>query len=119
VIYLLHPTLGAFAVVAAILLIAVTFLTDATSKPLVRAATAREAQRSALGQAVHRNAEVVCAMGIGQRMTGRWTEINAQHGSDQLRASDTTNGYGASVKVLRMFFQSGLFGFGAYPSIHV
>jgi ATP-binding cassette subfamily C protein len=63
---------------------------------------------------VRRNAEVVRAMGLGDRLSTRWTELSAKHLGDQLKASDAAGGIGTVTKVLRLILQSGILGLGAY-----
>jgi len=114
VVFLLHPWLGIFALLGAILLVGLTILTDIKSSAPMKAAAVSGGKRLAFGELSRRNAEVIRAMGIGRRMETRWTNINKQFLEDQLKASDAAGGIGTVTKVLRMLLQSGILGLGAY-----
>ena len=116
-IYLLHPLLGLFAVAAAVLLVALTFLTEMKTNKPSKEATKSTAQRHAFGEAARRNAEVVQAMGLSGRMVGRWEQLNERYLGDQLNVNDASTGIGTVSKVLRLFLQSGILGLGAYLAI--
>src|SRR5216684_2729009 len=106
VCYLLHPWLGYTALGGAIILIALTLLTEALTRRPTKAVSSFAASRSELAQAGHRNAEAIVAMGMAGRMVQRWTEANRQYMAGQWSASDVVGGLGAVSKVLRMVLQS-------------
>jgi ATP-binding cassette subfamily C protein len=114
VIYLLHPALGAFSLAGATILVVLTIITDFKSAGPLRAAAKTGSQRIAFGEAARRNAEVIRAMGLGPHLQRRWADLNAQHLTDQLQASDAVGGIGTISKVLRLLLQSGMLGLGAY-----
>ena len=114
VVFLLHPLLGFFALIGALLLVALTLLTERRTTAPMKSASASGAQRLAFGEETRRNAEVIQALGLGRRMLDRWEALNTKHLSDQLRASDAASGMGSVSKVLRLFLQSGILGLGAY-----
>lgn len=117
VITLLHPWLGLFAATGAALLILVTLWTEIrTSRPM-RDAAQSGAERMAYAEAARRNGEVVRAMGMGSRVDHAFSEINARHLGDQLKASDATSGIGTLSKIVRMILQSGMLGLGALLAI--
>jgi ATP-binding cassette subfamily C protein len=114
---LLHPWLGAFAAVSALLLIIITWITEQkTAKPSYKAAVSG-GQRTAFAEAARRNAEVIQAMGMGQTTQRQWRDLNDQHVADQLAVSDATSGIGSASKVLRLLLQSGMLGLGAWLAI--
>ena len=47
-----------------------------------------------IAESARRNAEVVQAMGMGNRIGAQWRELNERHLSDQLAASDASSGIG-------------------------
>ncbi len=118
VVFLLHPLLGLFALVGALLLVCLTLLTDIRTSAPMKAASASGSRRLQFGETARRNAEVIRAMGFGPRMSQRWEELNARHLNDQLKSTDAAGGIGAFSKVLRLFLQSGILGLGAYLVIH-
>ena len=118
VVFLLHPLLGLFSLVGALLLICMTLLTDIRTSGPMKAASKSGSERLVFGEATRRNAEVIRAMGLGPQMQAKWAELNARYLGDQLRASDASGGIGSFSKVLRMLLQSGILGLGAYLVIH-
>ncbi|MGD9922280.1 MAG: type I secretion system permease/ATPase [Pseudorhodoplanes sp.] len=118
VVFVLHPSLGLFALVGAVLLISLTLLTDIRTSGPMKAASVSGARRLQFGETARRNAEVIRAMGLGPSMSRRWEELNAKHLDDQLKSTDASGGIGAFSKVLRLFLQSGILGLGAYLVIN-
>jgi ATP-binding cassette subfamily C protein len=114
VVYLLHPLLGMFSLMGALVLVCLTLLTDLKSAGPLKSASKSASQRLAFGEAARRNSEVIRAMGLGPHMHRRWAEINGRHIADQLKASDAVGGIGAASKILRLMLQSGILGLGAY-----
>ncbi|HEX4828219.1 MAG TPA: type I secretion system permease/ATPase [Xanthobacteraceae bacterium] len=112
--YVLHPWLGYTALAGAIILAALTLLTEVLTRRPTKAAASFAASRSELAQAGHRNAEAIVAMGMVGRMVHRWAEANRQYMAGQLGASDVVGGLGAVSKVLRMTLQSAVLGVGAF-----
>jgi ATP-binding cassette subfamily C protein len=70
--------------------------------------------RNGISEGARRNAEVVHAMGMAQRIGTRWSEANASYLAHQQRTSDVAGGFGAMSKVLRMLLQSAVLAVGAY-----
>ncbi|MDQ8698207.1 type I secretion system permease/ATPase [Hyphomicrobium sp. LHD-15] len=116
-IYFLHPVLGLFAIASAILLVSLTLLTELKTRKPSKQATKSSSERYAFSEAARRNAEVIQAMGLGNRVVGRWEKLNERYLGDQLAMSDAASGIGAMSKVLRMLLQSGILGLGAYLAI--
>jgi ATP-binding cassette subfamily C protein len=109
-----HFWIGATALLGALMLVAVTLLTETMTKEPARDTVTRAAARNALGEASRRNAEVLQAMGMGERVAEIWREANAKYLESQQRASDVAGGLGAISKVLRMVLQSAVLAVGAY-----
>ncbi len=116
-IYLLHPVLGLFAIAAAVLLVAMTAVTEIRTRAPSRELSRSTSLRHAFGEAAWRNAEVVRAMGFQHRGIARWEALNEQFMRDQLAISDASSGIGTVSKVLRLLLQSGILGLGAYLAI--
>ncbi|HEX8165981.1 MAG TPA: type I secretion system permease/ATPase [Beijerinckiaceae bacterium] len=112
--FLFHFWIGVTALVGAIVLVAITLLTEMRTREPTRAASMTGQTRNALAEASRRNAEVLQAMGMGGRVAERWREANAKYMASQQRASDVAGGMGAISKVLRMALQSAVLGVGAY-----
>jgi len=113
-----HPLIGITALVGAILLIALTVMTEyLTSEPMKRS-TNLAMRRQDLALASRRNAEVLAAMGMAGRVGKRWDESNKDYLSSTQRASDVAGGLGAIAKVMRMMLQSAVLAVGAYLVIN-
>jgi ATP-binding cassette subfamily C protein PrsD len=112
--YFLHPWIGITASIGAVILIALTLLTEVLTRRPVKEAASFAALRSELAQASHRNSEALVAMGMVGRTVARWGEANRQYMATQWHASDAVGGLGAFSKVLRMMLQSAVLGVGAY-----
>lgn len=116
-VYLLHPWLGILTIGGAILLIALTLLTEY----LLQGRSA-QTQKSAVTRAsvvdTHtRNAEVIRALGMTGRAVERFAAANREHLTLQTRNADLAGTFGGFSKVLRMVLQSAVLGLGAYLTI--
>ncbi|HEY5899285.1 MAG TPA: type I secretion system permease/ATPase [Burkholderiales bacterium] len=113
VIFLLSPWLGLFALVSAILLVALAFVNErATGPALVRAATiAHGAGNYALGSL--RNAEVIAAHGMLATLRARWLARHSHSLALQASASERGANMAAATKFLRTVLQSTILGLGA------
>jgi len=113
-----HPLIGFTALGGAIVLIALTLLTEIWMRAPTKAATEAAIVRNGIAEASRRNAEALVAMGMVGRIAARWAETNRQYMRSQQEASDLGGGLGAISKVLRMLLQSGVLAVGAYLVIH-
>ena len=113
-VYLLHPWLGTLGVAGAVVLVALTILTETRSRTSVRDGAVTGAARQTLGEAARRNAEAIRALGMGERFTALWSSLNEKHLAHQVGTTDVAGTYGALSKVIRMVLQSAVLGLGAY-----
>ncbi|PZU92140.1 MAG: type I secretion system permease/ATPase [Chelatococcus sp.] len=109
-----HAWIGIAAIVGAIILITLTRLTERGTAASSRAAAALAGSRQVMAEAAHRNAEVLRALGMGQRLGQRWMKINDAYIAESNRTSDVSLGFGAISKVTRMAIQSAVLALGAY-----
>lgn len=109
-----HPLIGVTALVGAILLIALTILTEYLTHEPMKRSTVLAMRRQDLALASRRNAEVLVAMGMAGRVGKRWDQSNRDYLASNQRASDVSGGLGAIAKVMRMMLQSAVLGVGAY-----
>ena len=96
------------------LLVAITFATEALTSGPVSSASRHASRREAFAESSRRNAEVLQAMSMSERMADAWALMNADQLQSQQRASDVAGALGALSKVLRMMLQSAVLGLGAY-----
>jgi PrtD family type I secretion system ABC transporter len=113
-----HTVIGVTALCGALVLVALTLLTELLSRHPVKAAATHAAARSRLAETSRRNAEVITAMGMSERLLDRWLDIGRDYLAQQKGASDVTAGLGSVGRALRMALQSAVLGVGAYLVIH-
>lgn len=114
VCFLFHVYLGLTALAGAIILVALTVITEIKTRHPSRSAAQFAMARSALLEASRRNAEAITAMGMAGRISGHWNKLNRNFVASSGRASDVGGGLGAFSRVLRMLLQSAILAVGAY-----
>jgi PrtD family type I secretion system ABC transporter len=112
--FLLHFWIGITALAGALVLMALTLLSEGLSRRPTREATAHAARRFALAEAGRRNAEAIAAMGMAGRLGRRFAEVNGRALAAQQSAADVGGGLGALSRLLRLMLQSAVLGVGAY-----
>lgn len=117
VCFILHPLIGWFSVGAALVLVALTVITEvATHRPLAEASRyANEAVNFAHNNLA--NAEVVEALGMLPALRERWKRKHVQHLVLQAVASDRAGVIAALTKFVRLTSQSLILGLGAWLAI--
>jgi len=116
--FLFHTYIGLVALGGAIILVALTLLTEMLTRRPTRSATQFASARNTLMEASRRNAEAITAMGMAARLAQHWSDLNRSYVASAARASDVAGGFGAMSKVLRMMLQSTLLAVGAWLVIH-
>ncbi len=116
--FLFHPLIGLAAVLGSIMLAALTLMTEVKTREPTRTASDFASTRNSLAETSRRNAEVLTAMGMTERIGALWSEANVKYQASQRRASDVGVGLGSVSKVLRMMLQSGVLAVGAYLVIY-
>jgi ATP-binding cassette subfamily C protein len=112
--FLIHPWLGLLACAGAVILFALTLLTERASRQPTRAVMQQAAQRSALVEASRRNSESAIAMGMTGTLATRWASANQQHSRATQRLSDVVGSHSVSSRVVRLMMQSAIYGLGSY-----
>lgn len=113
-----HPMIGVTALIGALLLVALTVLTEFMTRAPAEEAANLAARRGGIAASGRRNAEVVVAMGMAGRLAARWKDANETYLAGNQRTSDVAGGLGAIAKVMRMMLQSAVLGVGAYLVIN-
>jgi PrtD family type I secretion system ABC transporter len=113
-LFLFHPAIGFTALIGTFAIIAMTLVTERLSRGAAKSAMDMNAQRQVLADATQRNAEVIKALGMTDRLTARWSKANERYLQENIRAADVYANLGSSAKVLRYILQSGMLGIGAY-----
>lgn len=111
--FLFHFWIGVVAVFGVLVLIILTIVTNWLTTAPAKATSEAAAARDGLAQAAQRNAEVIQAMGMMDRVSEIWAERNAEYRKSNRRNADVGNGLGSVSKVFRMALQSGVLAVGA------
>jgi PrtD family type I secretion system ABC transporter len=106
--------IGVTAVCGAVVLIGLTLVTEFLSRHPIKTASTHASARNRVAEASRRNAEVVTAMGMSERLLARWLELGRDYLAQQTRASDVTAGLGSTGRALRSALQSAVLAVGAY-----
>lgn len=113
VIWLMHPLLGAVALVSAVVLFVLALLNELSTRKPQEAAQRHQSGTSRFADASLRNAEVVQAMGMMPDLLARWHTIN----SGALDEQGTVSGRSALImgfsRFVRLSVQVGILGVGA------
>lgn len=117
VTFLLHPWLGWLTAGGAIVIVALTLLTEWRSRQPARALAEIGTRRQNLVEAIRRNAESVAALGMRTSFQAHYAGLSERHVAETLRASNVVSGLGAFAKVFRMILQSASLGLGAFLAI--
>lgn len=113
-----HFWLGVTALAGAVILAAITLLTELVSQRPVEEAARHSSKRNRMAENGRRNADVITVMGMGPHLRRRWQDENRAFTREQRRASDVSSGFGVLSKVLRMMLQSGILAVGAWLVIN-
>lgn len=116
--YLFHPMIGVTATVGALILVAITIVTEIKVRRPTLEASSLSAQRNGLIEASRSNSEVLHAMGMVDRFAALWADAARKQATVQLRATDITGGLGGLSRTSRMLLQSAVLAVGAYLVIH-
>jgi ATP-binding cassette subfamily C protein len=118
VCFAFHTMIGLTALVGAIILCALTVLTEIYTRDSSKQAVGLGVSRNNLAETSRRNAEALVAMGMTRRLASRWRETNRKFIATQQKASDVASGFASTSKVLRMVLQSAVLAVGAYLVIN-
>ncbi len=87
-LFLFHPMIGFTALLGTIAIVSMTVVTERLSRGATKSATDMNAQRQVLADATQRNAEIVRALGMTDRLTARWSQANERYLQENIRATD-------------------------------
>lgn len=114
VVFLLSPWLGLFALIAALILLALAWVNERATAPLFVEAGKLGAAANQYATTQLRNAEAIASMGMLGGLRGRWSERNNRYLALQGEAADRAAAIGAVTRFLRFALQSGILGLGAW-----
>jgi ATP-binding cassette, subfamily C, bacterial exporter for protease/lipase len=113
VIFLLSPWLGLFALVGALILLTMAYLTERYTSPLLADAGQAAMSANAYAASNMRNAEAVEAMGMLRQVRERWFQRQTRFLSLQAQASDRAASITGITRFFRFALQSVMLGLGA------
>ncbi len=113
VIFLLSPWLGLFAVVAALILLSMAYVTERYTSPMLSDASRAATGATAYASNNMRNAEAIEAMGMLRSVRDRWFERQTRFLVLQATASDRAASINSVTRFFRLIFQSSILGLGA------
>src|SRR5262245_3891991 len=114
VIFLLHWTLGAFALVCGVVLVLMALCNEWLVRAPLREATNATARNYGFAETSLRNAEAIRAMGMTDGVLRRWASDRNRLLERQVVASDRAAVMQSMVRFLRLTMQSVILGLGAW-----
>ncbi|MCX6077344.1 MAG: type I secretion system permease/ATPase [Campylobacterales bacterium] len=117
VLFMFHPWFGYFAIFAGIVLLILTILNEYDTKEKLLEANVMSRASTMYVDSNLRNAEVVNAMGMKERIQHIWRDKYYAFLNAQTDASNKAGVWSNVSKSLRMLFQSLMLGLGGYLAI--
>ena len=114
VIWMFHPALGVGAAFSALLMLALAWLNDRISRRALEDLQHEGRRASQYVESSLRNAEVLQALGMTQRLLKRWRTLQDQIAATQTSASRSTVAFTAATKAVRQAIQILMLALGAW-----
>lgn len=114
VCFFLHPLIGWLATAAMLVLVGLTITTDILTRSRTKDAAMAVSARNRFGEAAHRNAEAIAAMGMLEEVQKRWNDTHSTLTSLQRKTGDVASMFAGASKTMRQAVQSGSLALGAY-----
>lgn len=114
VIWLLHPYLGAIALVSALMLLGLSIANEYLTREQSKKADQAQIDAMRLADVTVRNAEVVTAMGMVPAMIARWRTQNSIVVGALKKAGETAGHVLSVTKFVRLAVQIAILGAGAW-----
>ncbi|MBY0544540.1 MAG: type I secretion system permease/ATPase [Gammaproteobacteria bacterium] len=114
IIFLLHPDLGFFTVIGAVILMGLAFINNHVTEQLSKKNWSARQETQAHLQVAFRNAETIQSMGMLDDIIKRWKAKNNISLELSTQASHRTNFIVGISKAVRLALQVGILALGAY-----
>ena len=114
VIWMFHPALGLGAAFSALLMLALAWLNDRMSRRALEGVQKEGRRASQYVESSLRNAEILQALGMTQRLLTRWRTLQMQVAGMQTSASRSTVAFTVATKTVRQAIQILMLALGAY-----
>ena len=112
-VFVIHPLLGAIALIGAILLFAVAVLNELATRAPLAAANHAHAETMAAVETMSRHGDSIEALGMAPAMTTWWATRSRRTVAEQMLASDRAGSLAAVGRFLRMALQIAILAFAA------
>ncbi|RVU19105.1 type I secretion system permease/ATPase [Methylobacterium oryzihabitans] len=114
VCFLFHPWIGATIGAGAVVLAVLTILTDWASAGPAAASVRAATERRSFTDMAHRTAPLVTALGMREAMGALWRERARRNRDAAAASTDLAIGFGSASRLLRTMLQSGILALGAF-----
>jgi ATP-binding cassette, subfamily C, bacterial exporter for protease/lipase len=114
IIWVIHPWMGIFATVAALLLLGLALATDFLTRKKMKEMNADQIAFARFSQQVIANHDIVLGMGMTTSVFARMRGLLERLQADGTKVADLIAILSGTSKFLRMFVQIGILGLGAY-----
>ena len=113
-IWVIHPWMGIFATVSALILLVIAIATDVLTRKKMKEMSTDQVAFSRFSQQVIANHDIVLGMGMSTAVFGRMKGLLERLQKDGLKVTDLIAMLSGLTKFFRMFVQIGILGLGAY-----
>lgn len=113
-VFILHPWLGLLTLAGAVALSALAYAAEIMSRRPMREVVHEASRRQSLSLSGRRNAEVLRAMGFGERYSDMWLTSSEGLRGAQEQAGDISSTLGAIARTARSTLQALTLALGAY-----
>jgi PrtD family type I secretion system ABC transporter len=113
-IFAFDPAMGLTALAGALVLFMLILVIERMTRSGIEASTQKTRAASRFIDAVMRNAEVVAGMGMGNRVVQRWSELNDDVLTEQMRLTRIQSILQALVRLTRQCVQVAMLAVGAW-----
>jgi ATP-binding cassette subfamily C protein len=113
-----HPLIGVTALTGALILVALTVISENLSRRLIQDVAALTSTRNRLAEFCKRNAETIAAMGMAAPLLARWEAVGSKQRTAHGGAADLSGGLGTIGRIIRTMLQSVVLAVGAYLVIN-
>ena len=117
VIFIIHPLLGVFSIISALILLGLALLNEGSTRKPLRESNKYYQSANSFLQANLRNTEVIEAMGMHGNIKSHWLEKYNPVLKLQEQASKRSSVLQSCIRASRIAFQSLMLGTGAYLAI--
>ncbi|MEO9968644.1 MAG: ABC transporter transmembrane domain-containing protein [Hyphomonadaceae bacterium] len=117
VIFMIHWWYGVLALGGGFVLVGIAFLNQSVSHKSVRDSEVLEMAAQARVSEISQNAEIIEALGLGDRVRKKWRDEFDRSDAALVASSSLLSRFASGTKAFRLFLQSSVLGVGAYLSI--